>query len=504
MKKTIFILSICFAFAQFTFAQLKVNSLGQVGIGTTPQYDKLEVAGNIYLKNASNFLGTTAGNIPVTFKVNNILAGTTGSSTNSNVSFGYMALHNPNGNSNTATGYYALYANNFGNGNTATGYYALYSNINANNNTANGISALYSNTSGDSNTATGYFSLYENTTGDDNTAAGFYALNHNITGNNNTANGTGALYDNETGNNNTAIGYCANVNAGNLNNVSVIGFAATVTASNQVRIGNSSVTSIGGYANWTNLSDGRVKKNIQTNVPGLAFINRLQPITYNLNLNVLDELQKSDDPKINARRDSLDNTLSPETKEIIAKAKADKEKIIYSGFIAQDVEKTAKSVGYDFNGVDAPENGKGTYGLRYAEFVVPLVKAVQELSEQNTRMQAQIDELLQEKGTLRSENATETATGLQNVANGGASLQQNTPNPFSQNTQIKYYLPATIKTAYLCIYDLQGAQLKQTAIPERGEGAYTLYGSELKAGIYLYSLIADGQEVDTKRMILTK
>ncbi|MDR0682997.1 MAG: hypothetical protein LBG15_14285 [Dysgonamonadaceae bacterium] len=41
-------------------------------------------------------------------------------------------------------------------------------------------------------------------------------------------------------------------------------------------------------------------------------------------------------------------------------------------------------------------------------------------------------------------------------------------------------------------------------IQERGEGVHTLYGSELKAGIYLYSLIADGQEVDMKRMILTK
>ncbi|MDR0683243.1 MAG: hypothetical protein LBG15_15595, partial [Dysgonamonadaceae bacterium] len=81
---------------------------------------------------------------------------------------------------------------------------------------------------------------------------------------------------------------------------------------------------------------------------------------------------------------------------------------------------------------------------------------------------------------LRSGNAAESTTGLQNAASAGASLQQNTPNPFSQNTQIKYYLPATVKTAYLCIYDLQGTQLKQTAIPERGEGIYTLYGSELK------------------------
>jgi hypothetical protein len=54
---------------------------------------------------------------------------------------------------------------------------------------------------------------------------------------------------------------------------------ATTTANNQVRIGNNLVTSIGGYAGWTTLpSDGRVKKNIKTNAPGLAFINKLKPV----------------------------------------------------------------------------------------------------------------------------------------------------------------------------------------------------------------------------------
>jgi hypothetical protein len=98
----------------------------------------------------------------------------------------------------------------------------------------------------------------------------------------------------------------------------------------------------------------------------------------------------------------------------------------------------------------------------------------------------------------------ETITNISGISDSDAELFQNTPNPFDQSTQIKYYLPATVKTAFLCIYDLQGVQLKQTTIQERGEGVYTLRGLELKAGIYLYSLIADGQEVDTKRMILTK
>ena len=52
--------------------------------------------------------------------------------------------------------------------------------------------------------------------------------------------------------------------------------------------------------------------------------------------------------------------------------------ILQSGFIAQEVEKAAQDLGYDFSGVDKPQNDKDTYSLRYAEFVVPLVKAMQE------------------------------------------------------------------------------------------------------------------------------
>ncbi|MDR1120364.1 MAG: hypothetical protein LBM08_05560 [Dysgonamonadaceae bacterium] len=82
------------------------------------------------------------------------------------------------------------------------------------------------------------------------------------------------------------------------------------------------------------------------------------------------------------------------SQELIAldkKAREAKEKRIQTGFVAQDVEEVAQSIGYDFSGVDVDETG--IYGLRYAEFVVPLVKAVQELSEQNDRLQAQVNEL---------------------------------------------------------------------------------------------------------------
>ena len=57
---------------------------------------------------------------------------------------------------------------------------------------------------------------------------------------------------------------------------------------------------------------------------------------------------------------------------------AEKEKTLQTGFVAQEVEKAAEESGYDFSGVDKPKNDKDLYGLRYAEFVVPLVKAIQE------------------------------------------------------------------------------------------------------------------------------
>ena len=36
------------------------------------------------------------------------------------------------------------------------------------------------------------------------------------------------------------------------------------------------------------------------------------------------------------------------------------------------------------------------------------------------------------------------------------------------------------------------------------ENYFTINGSELQPGLYIYTLVADGKEVDTKRMILTE
>jgi hypothetical protein len=89
----------------------------------------------------------------------------------------------------------------------------------------------------------------------------------------------------------------------------------------------------------------------------------------------------------------LDEARGKEPDEFTRQAIAEKEKIVFSGFIAQDVEKAANETGYDFSGVDKPKNDKDLYGLRYAEFVVPLVKAVQEQQEMIDLLKKEVAEL---------------------------------------------------------------------------------------------------------------
>ena len=83
-------------------------------------------------------------------------------------------------------------------------------------------------------------------------------------------------------------------------------------------------------------------------------------------------------------------------------------------------------------------------------------------------------------------------------------LYQNLPNPFDKNTEISYYLPRRTLSANLFLYDMQGTQIKNLEIKQTGQGIEIIHGSELRPGMYLYTLIVDGREVDTKRMILTQ
>ena len=83
-------------------------------------------------------------------------------------------------------------------------------------------------------------------------------------------------------------------------------------------------------------------------------------------------------------------------------------------------------------------------------------------------------------------------------------LSQNQPNPFTKQTRIDYFLPNTTGKAMLYIYDMQGSQVKNYQLSSPGEGSIIIQGGSLQPGMYMYTLIADDREVETKKMILTK
>ena len=180
-------------------------------------------------------------------------------------------------------------------------------------------------------------------------------------------------------------------------------------------------------------------------------------------------------------------------------------KIIHTGFIAQEVEQAAGKLHYEFSGVDKPKNNNDLYGLRYADFVVPLVKAVQELSKKNDEKDALIADLQKQMNELKSLISTAGQPGNNTaVLVGDASIQQNIPNPVSNTTMIHYTLPKSYSSAKIIITDRNGKTLKDVAIKGTGNGNVTINTSGLIAGNYNYSLYINGRIVETKQMMISK
>jgi hypothetical protein len=532
--------------------RMRILPAGNVGIGVTTPVQRLDVNGNINLgkgfslfmenqrvlrvdlANTSVFLGNSAGakNTGLSNTATGSYALSSTNSGSNNSAFGYTALNsNTTGYSNTAIGTFALSLNTTANLNTAIGHYALYQNSTGSSNTATGYSALYSNTTGEQNVATGQGAMATNIDGSRNTAIGSEAMNEsgssatenaavgyrallNNSGHHNVAMGTYALtYNNGAqynvalgyyaggtflhGWNNTFIGADADATANNLYNTVALGNYAKVTASNQVRIGNSSTTSIGGYANWTNISDGRVKKNIKENVPGLAFINKLKPVTYNLDLDAADKIMA-----VPAAKDKDGKLLTKQVSQADIAARQAKQQVVYTGFVAQDVEKAAKGLNYDFSGVDAAKSDKDLYGLRYNDFIMPLVKAVQELSKENDELKSRLEKLEAAMNTRQSNVTSAQSSQIATISS--ASVEQNKPNPFNRSTTINYTLPQQFSSAKIVITDKSGNTLKEIKVSGATKGGVNVDASTLSSGTYQYSFYVDGKLISSKQMVLIK
>jgi hypothetical protein len=185
----------------------------------------------------------------------------------------------------------------------------------------------------------------------------------------------------------TCIGHATDCYSLTISNCSAFGDGATVNATSKIRIGDATMNVIEGQVPWTTPSDGRFKMNVSEDVPGLEFINLLHPVTYNFDTRAYTQwLIKEMPPEMQEER--LLKDFGPSSA------------MLHTGFVAQEVEQAAKSLGFDFDGIHAPSSEGDNYSIAYSQFVVPLVKAVQEqqtlieeLKKQNEALMKRVEVL---------------------------------------------------------------------------------------------------------------
>jgi hypothetical protein len=274
-----------------------------------------------------------------------------------------------------------------GTGNISIGSNPEQSEITGNNNIILGKHSLYQDYTGSENIYIGNSAGHRANQNENNVIIGVDAGAHS-TGDNNVAIGRGA--GGNMGKHGTYVGNYARTAPNAWDNGGAFGHLATQTAHNHYVIGSEYTLQIGGHRAWSNLSDGRFKTNIKENVPGLEFINNLRPVTYDIDRKGVASFirgEKAYEALDEEYKRALQNNTYP----------------LETGFIAQEVERAAQKLGYSFSGVIHPQNEQDPYALAYAQFVVPLVKAVQELDSNHNILEKQNQNLLDELEILRSE-----------------------------------------------------------------------------------------------------
>lgn len=140
------------------------------------------------------------------------------------------------------------------------------------------------------------------------------------------------------------------------------------------------------------------------------------------------------------------------------------------------------------------EGQDGFLSVNYVELVPILIRSIQELKQELDKVKDGTEAKIRSASKEPSDISTITTGNL---------LYQNIPNPFKEQTTIRFRLADDVKDAAICIFDMTGKTLKKLPISS-GMESVSVGGWELGEGMFLYSLIVNGQAIDTKRMVISK
>ena len=224
------------------------------------------------------------------------------------------------------------------------------------------------------------------------------------------------------------------------------------------------------------LSDKRLKKDIEDINSPLTIINKLKP------------------------RTDFYNDLALKTIGV--------DETRQYGFIAQEVKEVIPELTADFEKpLQKDENGnlygfEDKYiGVKYEELIPILTGAIQQLSKQNEELVSKLKEIESKINEISISQNSKISSAVDLLSQNNIVLDQNDPNPFNEKTTIHFLIPSHVKHATIIFTDNTGKLIKSVDIIERGQQSLNVFGSELSNGTYYYSLIIDGKNFGTKKMV---
>ena len=173
----------------------------------------------------------------------------------------------------------------------------------------------------------------------------------------------------------------------------------------------------------------------------------------------------------------------PDTDEAFQMELVEKNKNRY-GFLVDDISLICPDV--------VSEYADQQSGIDYFEIIPILVEAIKD-------QQAQIDELQHQIANLSGVDIPNDE-----AKSTGSRLNPHSAAKNSQNISISYYIDKINGEASLLLFDMQGKLIKTYPIAIAGEGQINITANSQPAGMYLYSLVVDGNEIATQKIILTE
>ncbi len=130
--------------------------------------------------------------------------------------------------------------------------------------------------------------------------------------------------------------------------------------------------------------------------------------------------------------------------------------------------------------------------VNYVGLISILTSSLKELNEASTARISELNERIE---------ALESKLGIQNdIEEVVFSMEQNKPNPFTNQTVVNYTLPSNTK-ATIAVVDLSGKFIREyDLLSEKGQ--LIINSGDIGKGIFIYTLISDNEVIISKKMIV--